>query len=124
MKEASLSHKQCFLVWSLLFYLCISGVFIVMFFTGLCFGAFICLIFLVDGLPSPLFYIQGFSPSFLFQLFEKKCWCGAPMVEQLSNMRDKLFFKSKALNEPSKQIKYSFKATHLKKFLQSAGYTG
>jgi hypothetical protein len=46
------------------------------------------------------------------------------MVEQLSNMRDKLFLKSKALNEPSKQIKYSFKATHLKKFLQSVGYTG
>jgi hypothetical protein len=57
-------------------------------FTGLCFGAFICLVFLVDGLPSLLFYILGFSSSFLFQLFEKKCWCGATTVEQLVSMRD------------------------------------
>jgi hypothetical protein len=69
-----LSHKQCFLVYGSLFYLCISGVLIVMFFTGLCFGAFICLVFLVDGLPSLLFYRQGFSFFFLFQLYEKKCW--------------------------------------------------
>jgi hypothetical protein len=95
-----------------------------MLFTGLCFGAFICLVFLVDGLPSLLFYIQGFPSFFLFQLFEKKCWCGATTVEQLLSMRDKLFFKSKTLNEPSRQIKYSFKATHLNFFLQSAGYTG
>ncbi len=46
--------------------LCISGALIVMFYTGLCFGAFICLAFLVDGLPSLLFYIQGFSPLVLF----------------------------------------------------------
>ncbi len=82
------------------------------------------LYFFVDGLPSLLFYIPGFSSSFLFQLFEKKCWCGATRVEQLLSMRDKLFSKSKTLNEPSRQIKYSFKATHLIFFLQSAGYTG
>ncbi len=69
-----LSHKQCFLVYSSLFHLYISGVLIVMFFTGLCFGAFICLVFHVDGLSSLLFYIQGFSSFFLFQLFQKKCW--------------------------------------------------
>jgi hypothetical protein len=39
-------------------------------------------------------------------------------------VRDKLFLKSKTLNEPSRQIKYSFKATHLIFFLQSDGYTG
>ncbi len=69
-----------------------------MFFTGLYFGAFICLAFLVDGLPSLLFYIQGFSSFFLFQLFEKKCWCGATRVEQLLSMRDKLFFRSKNID--------------------------
>ncbi len=35
------------------------------------------------------------------------------MVEQLLNMRDKLSLKSKTLNEPSRQTKYSFKAIHL-----------
>jgi energy-coupling factor transporter transmembrane protein EcfT len=124
-KDPSLSHKQCFQVLSLLFYLCISGVLIVMFFTGLCFGAFICLVFLVDGLPSLLFYIyRVFLLSFFFQLFENKCQCGATRVEQLLSMRDKLFFKSKTLIELKRQIKYSFKATHLNFFLQSAGYTG
>jgi hypothetical protein len=49
---------------------------------------------------------------------------GLTTVEQLLSMRDKLFLKSKTLNEPSIQIKFSFKAIHLKKFLQSAGYTG
>jgi len=96
-----------------------------MFFTGLCFGAFICLVFLVEGSHPCFFIYRVFLPSFfLFQLFEKKCWCGATRVEQLLSMRDKLFFKSKTLNEPTRQIKYSFKATHLKCFLQSAGYTG
>jgi hypothetical protein len=90
-----------------------------MFFTGLCFGAL-----LVDVLPSLIFYIQGFSSFFLFQLLEKKCWCGANTVEQLLSMRDKLFFKSKTLIELKRQIKYSFKAAHLNFFLQSAGYTG
>ncbi len=115
----SLSPKQCFLVYSLLFYLCISGVLIVMFFTGLCFHAFICLVFLVDGVLSLLFYIQGFPSFFLLKLFEKKCWCGAAMVEQLFNMRDKLLFKSKKLNDPSSQINQSFKATHLNFLLPS-----
>jgi hypothetical protein len=63
-----------------------------MFFTGLCFGAFICLVVLVDGLASLLFYIQVFLPSFFSKPFEKKCWCGAAKVEQLLNMRDKLVF--------------------------------
>jgi hypothetical protein len=49
---------------------------------------------------------------------------GATMVEQLLSMRDKLFLKSKTLNEPSRQMKYSFKAILLNFFLQSAGYTG
>jgi len=70
----SLSHKQCFLVYGLLFDLCIIDVFSVMLFTGLCFGAFICLVFLVDGLPALLFYIKGFPSFFLLKLFEKKCW--------------------------------------------------
>jgi hypothetical protein len=66
-----------------------------MLFTGLCFGAFICLVFLVDGLPSLLFYIQGFTSFILFQLFENKWWCGATRVEELLSMRDKLVFKIK-----------------------------
>jgi hypothetical protein len=49
---------------------------------------------------------------------------GVTTVQQLLSMRDKLFLKSKTLNEPSRQIKYSFKAIHLNFFLQSAGYTG
>ncbi len=57
-----------FLVYDLLFYLCITGVLIVMFCSGLCFWAFICLVLLVDGLSSLLFYIQGFFFSFLFSL--------------------------------------------------------
>jgi hypothetical protein len=48
----------------------------------------------------------------------------ATRVVQLLSMRDKLFLKSKTLNEPSRKIKYSFKAIHLIFFLQSAGYTG
>jgi hypothetical protein len=48
-----------------------------MFFMGLCFGAFICLVFLVGTLPSLLFYIQGPPSFFLLKPFEKKCWCGA-----------------------------------------------
>ncbi len=66
-----------------------------MFFTSLCFCAFICLIFIVDGLASLLLYVQGFSSFFLLKPFEKKCWCGAAMVEQLLNMRDEMFFYSK-----------------------------
>jgi hypothetical protein len=80
--------------------LCRSGVLIVMFFTGLCFHASICLVFLVDGLLSLLFYIQGFPSFFLLKLFEKRCWCGAAMLEQLLNMRDKLLFKSKNIERP------------------------
>jgi hypothetical protein len=57
-----------FLVYDLLFYLCIISVSIVMFFSGLCFWAFICLVLLVDGLSSLLFYIQGFFLFFLFSL--------------------------------------------------------
>jgi hypothetical protein len=45
-------------------------------------------------------------------------------VEQLLSMRDKLLSNSKTLNEPSRQIKYSFKAIHLNFILQSDGYTG
>jgi len=71
-------HKQCFVVYDFLFYLCISGVSIVMFFTGLCFGAFICLLFLVDGLPSLLFYIQGFSSFFLFNFLKRNAGVGLP----------------------------------------------
>jgi hypothetical protein len=56
-----------------------------MFFTGLCFGAFICLVLLVDGLPSLLFYVQDFPSFFLLKPFEKKCWAGAAMVERLLN---------------------------------------
>jgi hypothetical protein len=82
------------------------------------------LYFLWMGSHPCFFYIQGFSPFFVFQLFEKKCWCGATRVEQLLSMRDKSFYKSKTSNESSRQIKYSFKVTHPKKFLQSDGYTG
>ncbi len=80
MKEPSLSHKQCFLVYGLLFYLCISDVLIdcyVLHWVTQCFPGFICLVFLVDGFPSLLFYIHGFRPFFLLKLFEKKCSCGA-----------------------------------------------
>ncbi len=45
----------------LLFYLCIIGVLIVMFFNGLCFHALIYLVLLVDGLSHPYFlYEEGF----------------------------------------------------------------
>jgi hypothetical protein len=50
---------DAFIVYDLLFYLCITHVLIVMFFSGLCFCAFICLVLLVDGLPSLLLFIQG-----------------------------------------------------------------
>jgi len=53
---------DAFLVYGLLFYYCISGVLIVMFFPDMCSHAFICLVLLMDGFPSPpFFYIQGFS---------------------------------------------------------------
>jgi hypothetical protein len=78
----------------------------------------------VYGLLSLLFYVQGFPSFDLFQLFEKKRWCWATAVEQLLSIREKSLYKSKTLNEPSRQIKYSFKAIHLDFFLQSAGYTG
>jgi hypothetical protein len=58
---------QPFLVYGLLFYLCTSGVLIVMFFSDLCFCDFICLVLLVNALPSLLFkniLIQGFSSHF------------------------------------------------------------
>jgi len=58
--------------------MCISGVLIVMFFTGLCFGAFIWLIFLVDGLPSLLFLIQGFSSFFFFNFLKRNAGVGLP----------------------------------------------
>jgi hypothetical protein len=44
-----------------------------MFFTGLCFGAFICLVFLVDALPS-LLLNTGVLFFLSFSIFEKKCW--------------------------------------------------
>jgi len=88
-----------------------------MFFTGLCVGAFICLAFLVDGLPSLLF-------SFFFNFLKRNAGGEAITVEQLLSMRDKLLSNSKTLNEPSRQIKYSFKAIHLNFILQSDGYTG
>jgi len=65
-----------------------------------------------------------FLLSFFFNFLKRNAGGGATTVEQLLSMRDKLFLKSKTLNEPSRQIKYSFKAIHLKKILQSAGCTG
>jgi hypothetical protein len=41
-----------FLVYGLLFYKCISGVLIVMFFHDMCYCTYICLVLLVDGFPS------------------------------------------------------------------------
>jgi hypothetical protein len=40
-----------FLVYHLLFYLCFTGVFIVFFFSGLCFHVFICLVLLGGWAP-------------------------------------------------------------------------
>jgi len=48
-------------IYGFLFYLCINGVLIVMFFNGLYFCIFICLVFLVVGFPPLLFYIHDFS---------------------------------------------------------------
>jgi len=73
----------------------------------------------------PCFFIyRVFLLSFFFNFLKRNAGGGASRVEQLLSMRDKLFLKSKTLNEPSRQIKYSFKAIHLNFFLQSAGYTG
>jgi len=52
--------NNTFLVYDFLFYMCISIVMIVMFLNGSCFRVFIYLVFLMDGLLSLLFYIQGF----------------------------------------------------------------
>ncbi len=45
-----------FLVYGLQFYLCITGVLIVMFFNDLCFGAFIWLVLILNRLSSLLFF--------------------------------------------------------------------
>jgi len=60
-----------------------------MFFRGLCFGAFICLVFLVDGVPSLL--LNTGVLFFLFQFLKRNAGGGATTVEQLLGMRDKLF---------------------------------
>jgi hypothetical protein len=48
-------------IYGFIFYLSINGVSIVMFFNGLCFSTFICLVFLVVGFSPLLFYIHDFS---------------------------------------------------------------
>jgi hypothetical protein len=58
---------NAFLVQNLLFHYCISGVLIIMFFCGMCSGAFICLVLLVNGFPSRPFLRHGFSFTYQHQ---------------------------------------------------------
>ncbi len=58
---ANLWRTNAFLVHNLLLHYCISGVLIMMFFCDMCYGAFICLVLLVNGFPSlPFLYTWFF----------------------------------------------------------------
>lgn len=75
---SSTHHSQCtsiiswfvadniFVVYNLLFYWCNSGVLIVMFQGDMCSHAFLCLVFLVDGLLSLPFFIYWVFLSCIF----------------------------------------------------------
>lgn len=79
MCKVSQLAEDAFLVYGLLFYLCITGVLIVMFFNDLCFGAFICLVLLRNRLsliPTFLhtwffFYFYSLKPKTLELLLPK-----------------------------------------------------
>ncbi len=80
--------------------------------------------FLLMGSHPCFFIYRVFLLSFFFNFLKRNAGGEAITVEQLLSMRDKLLSNSKTLNEPSRQIKYSFKAIHLNFILQSDGYTG
>jgi hypothetical protein len=66
---------DAFLVYGLLFCYCISDVLIVMFFLDMCSHAFICLMLLMDGFPSPPFFIYNvFLPWSLNMKLQVKKW--------------------------------------------------
>jgi hypothetical protein len=52
--------NDVFKIYDILFYLCISDVFIIMFFNNLCFHALFALYFFVMGSQSMFFYIHSF----------------------------------------------------------------